>query len=810
MSSSRVLDAVRSRWPERGWLALAAALATWLTLLSWTPFHEKPGTYVVPLLGITLAVAATGLLLRGLRLPVVLVPLLQLILLGLWFNHAWAAGTSWRGWLPTRASLEEVGLVLAAAVDTAQTYVAPIEAEVTTFAPLMLVSGAVVAVLVDLLAVGLRRAPVAGLPLLAVYTAPVSILLTGVPWWTFVLAAAGFLLMVAAQEETRLSRWGRNVSGTGRLEDSQSTRVSPQAVWGSARRIGLTATGIAVLVPLAVPTVSLSLLDGPGRGGGGGGNPVTVDNPMVNMRRDLTRGTDVDMVRVRTDDPDVSYLRIAVLDSYSGEAWRPGKRESPPDQRADGPISPPPGLEPVGDEPTYPWDVEVLGEFDPDWLPAPYPTTSIVAAGDWRYDQDTLDFASFDDQDARAMTYSLERLTVEPDVEKMAFAPATPATVFAPNTELPEDLPGIVRQLAAEVTEGARTKYEKAVALQQWFRVDGGFEYSLRPSPGTGVNDLERFLRDEGDGRVGYCEQFAAAMALMGRTVGIPSRVVVGFLRPEREPGGAWVYSAHDMHAWPEMYFHDTGWVRFEPTPATQTGAVPAYTQQPIDRPDDDPSATASGSATAAPDRAGGPNLPEGGAGTTGTGPTSSPGLMAGLVGAVVGFVAILGPRTLRELRRRRRWDAADDAPGLAESAWSELRDVVLDLRLHWDDGETLRTRSRALVDVFGRPGSEEDSLGRASHRGPGSDPEAESALDRLVSLLEQARYSRSMPVGAAAVADVRADVDRVAEALSRGAGRRRTRRATWLPASLWRGRTSDRLRARTFAFGDAGVDRAV
>ena len=804
------MSRLRALWPETGLVALAGALATWLALLSWAPFHERPGTYVVPLLGLAVAVALIGTALRTLRLPVVLVPVLQLGALLLWFNHEWAAAQSWLGWLPTPASLAEVQATLATAVETARSYQAPIDAEVTTFAPLMLAGGAMVAVVVDLIAAGLRRAPVAGLPLLAVYTAPVSILARGVPWWAFALAGVGFLVLIAAQEETRLSRWGRNVSGAGRLQDAQGTGVSPSAVWGSARRIGLTATGLAVLVPLLVPTLSLSLIDGPGRGTGGDGDPVSVDNPMVNMRRDLSRGTDVDMVRVRTDDPDVGYLRIAVLDAYEDDAWRPGERQSPPEQSADGPVTPPPGLERPDTAPTYAWDVEVLGEFDPDWLPVPYPVASIVAEGDWRYDSDTLDFASFDSQDARGMTYSLDRLVVEPNAEAMAFAPPAPASVFGPNTALPESVPPFVEELANQVTADARTRYEKAVALQQWFRVDGDFTYSLDPDPGTGVDDLERFLTEGPGGRIGYCEQFAAAMALMGRTLNIPSRVAVGFLRPEEESEGVYVYSAHDMHAWPEMYFEETGWVRFEPTPGGRTGGVPSYTRDPIDRTDTDPSASASNSAPAGPDRTSDPRLDPGAVGGSDDGGVTGRQVAGYAVGGLVGLLVALGPRLARAWVRRRRWDSATTAPALAEAAWDELRDIALDLGVAWDDRVTLRTRSRALVTGFGRPGSDEDALGRASERGPGADPEAEEALERLVVLVERARYSRGLPVDATTADRVQADVETCAVALRAGVGRRRARRAEWLPASLWSGRRRTARRVGGFSLGETGVDRAV
>ena len=99
-------------------------------------------------------------------------------------------------------------------------------------------------------------------------------------------------------------------------------------------------------------------------------------------------------------------------------------------------------------------------------------------------------------------------------------------------TDLPDDLPPIVDDLAVQVTQDAKTPYEKAVALQNWFREDGGFTYALERASGNGSDALVEFLSDGPGGRTGYCEQFASAMAVMARELEIPARVAVGFLQP--------------------------------------------------------------------------------------------------------------------------------------------------------------------------------------------------------------------------------------------------------------------------------------
>ena len=68
-------------------------------------------------------------------------------------------------------------------------------------------------------------------------------------------------------------------------------------------------------------------------------------------------------------------------------------------------------------------------------------------------------------------------------------------------------------------------------------------------------------------------------MAVMARSLNIPARVAIGFLKPEPIGPDTYVYSAHDLHAWPELYFPGAGWVRFEPTPPDRATTTPGYTQ---------------------------------------------------------------------------------------------------------------------------------------------------------------------------------------------------------------------------------------
>ena len=172
------------------WLpSLLAGLTTWVTLLAWTKFAEHPAGFMVPILGGTILVAFTGMMLRSARVPALLVALAQVVVVLVWLNHRVAASASLGGWIPTSDSLRALMSSFGDSVTASQAYAAPVPQSVPEFYPLMILAGTLTAVLVDFLAVGLRRAPLAGLPLLAVYTAPISILDGGVSWLKFAAAA---------------------------------------------------------------------------------------------------------------------------------------------------------------------------------------------------------------------------------------------------------------------------------------------------------------------------------------------------------------------------------------------------------------------------------------------------------------------------------------------------------------------------------------------------------------------------------------------------------------------------------------------
>jgi transglutaminase-like putative cysteine protease len=136
--------------------------------------------------------------------------------------------------------------------------------------------------------------------------------------------------------------------------------------------------------------------------------------------------------------------------------------------------------------------------------------------------------------------------------------------------QLPGDLPKSVAETAKNAAAAATTPYGRAVLLEDYFKT--GFTYSLTPEfPPAGTDFVAYFLEH----RTGYCVYYATALAVMARTLGIPSRYVEGFatqLADSSKPASSlWQATGQTAHAWVELYFKGIGWITFDPTPAGYT-----------------------------------------------------------------------------------------------------------------------------------------------------------------------------------------------------------------------------------------------
>jgi transglutaminase-like putative cysteine protease len=127
-----------------------------------------------------------------------------------------------------------------------------------------------------------------------------------------------------------------------------------------------------------------------------------------------------------------------------------------------------------------------------------------------------------------------------------------------------------ITALAREIAETKRTTYEKVIAIQE--HLTRNFRYSLDAPLAEQSHPLEEFLFNR---KTGYCEHYATAMVIMLRTIGIPARLVTGFLTSEwNEYGNYYLVRQQDAHAWVEAHLPHSGWVMMDPTPANAEGAA--------------------------------------------------------------------------------------------------------------------------------------------------------------------------------------------------------------------------------------------
>ncbi|MGC1414219.1 MAG: DUF3488 and transglutaminase-like domain-containing protein [Candidatus Acidiferrum sp.] len=137
-----------------------------------------------------------------------------------------------------------------------------------------------------------------------------------------------------------------------------------------------------------------------------------------------------------------------------------------------------------------------------------------------------------------------------------------PADVRDVYLQLPQLDPRIP-ELAKQITERAQNPFDKTIMLENYLR--SHFAYTLNLTGKPGEDPLAHFLFET---RAGHCEYFASAMAIMLRTLGIPTREVNGFLPGEyNDLAGDYIVRASDAHSWVEVYFPGTGWMTFDPTP---------------------------------------------------------------------------------------------------------------------------------------------------------------------------------------------------------------------------------------------------
>ncbi len=263
--------------------------------------------------------------------------------------------------------------------------------------------------------------------------------------------------------------------------------------------------------------------------------------------------------------------------------------------------------------------------------------------------------------------------------------------------QLPPDTPSGILNVARAVTAGRTTNFEAAWMLQSWFRDSGDFTYSTEVSTGHDSLVLDDWLNDptSQNFRTGYCEQFAAAMAVLARAIGIPARVVWGFTPGDIDENRVITVRDTNAHAWVELWLEPFGWYPLDPTPrAEQTGftSQPSsltagldpelYLEAPVSNPADSPFDPTDGGqdfVDLAPE-------PFQGVGDQ--------GIRWWLITIVVVLPGLGVVPLIKRVRRRRRLSQVKS--GDITAAWDEIVDRLVDLRVEVPSSSTPIELARA------------------------------------------------------------------------------------------------------------------
>lgn len=577
--------------------------------------------------------------------------------------------------------------------------------------------------------------------------------------------------------------------------------------WASWRAGRLRPHRVLATVVIAAVAVGAGLAGGPG---------VVGDVSRLVLRERITPPWDPDdypsplaafRQYVKQDDtvlftvsglPEGARVRLATFDRYDGVVWNvagTGTAEASGEFRR------------VGDELAAPvagtaTQVTVdVAALDGPWLPTVGEATRIAL------DPSEQPALRFNDATGAAvlvdglhpgLTYTIDAVVPPtPSVQALGACPAR--SVSEPTLS---GVPARIRTLAPDVAREAGKPAEVVQALATWLIDNGYFSHGQsgeHPSlSGHGADRLASFLG--GDVMVGDGEQYAATLALMVREMGLPARVVLGFVPgsgsdgsqgdegPRTTADGAVEVTGGDVQAWVEVAFAGYGWVPFDATPPTSktvdqdpdpapSEPKPQVVQPPpppepaVDAPDDD---------TARPST----RQDDEGSGATPTWLRVLAYSGAGAGGLVVLAGPLLVVAVLKLARGRRRRRTPDPVRRVA-GGWNEVMDAARDLHRPPTARGTRREAARAVGTAFAAhsPGSAETSRVVAVR------------LDGLARRADRAVFSSGTPSDAE-VAGYWADVDDVLVAMRSAVPARTRLRARASTASL-RGRVADRPRRR-------------
>lgn len=328
---------------------------------------------------------------------------------------------------------------------------------------------------------------------------------------------------------------------------------------------------------------------------------IRIDNPLVSVQSSLRNQTERRVFRVTSEAP--AYWRTSVLNLFNGIEWwatydyEPAGSNVKPSVQSGSRGS---GNDTAG---TLVRQDYVLDNVSLDWLPAAFEVSKVSQpeneAHEINFDSQTASLLlKTDEATAAGLAYSVESVIPKYSPEQLSqarfedYEDYFSSEVLSTHLSLPDDTSPAVLTVAEQVTQTALTPFDKALALQNWFRSE--FTYDLNVAAGHSIARTEDFLAV----RRGYCEQFASTYAMMARGLGIPSRVAVGFTPGElesasdeqsRKAAPTYIVRGRNYHSWPEVLIPGAGWVAMEPTPSRGSPTAENYTGVPAQQDEETP-----------------------------------------------------------------------------------------------------------------------------------------------------------------------------------------------------------------------------
>lgn len=638
-----------------------------------------------------------------------------------------------------------------------------------------------------------KRPLLASLPTVALFSAAMVLGTGRGAGALVVLFLVALLTFWGLESSHRLRSWGRWIPT---FPGVSSPDEEPSSVTGSiARRMGAATVAAAMIVPIFLPSLGDGLLtwrtgiaeNGPGGGTGRAGGSGRVD-PFVSIAPRLLQQTDLHLFTVEAERS--TYWRLQTLGRFDGQTWSPV--ELAEDSVGSGELGSPPS----SDQFTNLEAEFTMTNLQGDYLPTAGTPTAIDIGGDLEEDLrratatgDVRLQGGIEEGLNYSIDASLANITY---TDLLSAQPGDPGEAYS---QLPPIDPAV--QTFLDDTVGnipSDEKYRQLVAIQNRLRNTQEFQYTTAPAnvvgaAGASADYLTTFLTRT---KEGYCQQYATAFAILARQLGVPSRVVVGFLPGESVPAspGEYLIRGTDAHAWPEVFFEGWGWIPFEPTPRSSDNrfaSAPAYTQPGAARGNTGSEFGAATGNTFGEGIDPRNNRPEfsaavrellrsqqPGSGTATTGPrrdapwkeTFTRLAIALMIAALLFLVAV---PSIKEWRIRRRYARARNARDLTAAAFEEFLVVAAELATPKRAAESGRAYALRIAGTRNLP---------------------RDRMARLASLYEAAEFGRSDPMS---------DHAREAKSLAR-----EIRARLWNAAPWW-----NRL-ARLFSPRGLGIGRGA